>query len=102
MGNMHGHSDAYPKWDLMIFTEDRLPEILGIVTDLEQFLDHYGLDAKPSRLKPNQQLAVIKNGLYESLTSSNEYDRDLWVRGLGLFLTFYCTLVLFYNLLRRK
>ena len=81
MGNMHGHSDSYPKWDLMIFTEDRLPEILGIVTDLEQFLDHYGLDAKPSRLKPNQQLVVIKNGLYESLTSNNEFDRDLWVRG---------------------
>lgn len=73
-----GNAESYPKWDLMLIANSRT-DVLGVVTDLEQFLDHYGLDAKPSLLEPNQQLVVLKNGLYQGLTSTVLHDRDLWV-----------------------
>ena len=35
-------------------------DVLGTMTDLEQFLDHYGNEAKPSNLDVGQQLVIAR------------------------------------------
>ena len=83
-----GNAESYPKWDLMLITGDQT-DVLGVITDLEQFLDHYGLDAKPSLLEPKQQLVVLKHGLYQGLTATVQHDRDLWVEWV-IYSAYFC------------
>ena len=70
MGTMHSREN-YPKWDLLLFNKNDQTgvrrEYLGVLTELEQFLDHFGSEAKPSRMTNSQQLAIIKHGLYQKV-----------------------------------
>jgi len=83
MGNAQSYGE-FEKWDIFkLYPVARHSNLrrdhLGMLTDLEQFLDLYNEQALPSKLDSNNQITILKHNLYNELVSINgERDRNLW------------------------